>query len=160
MIIESIAFSIWFHSGMEYKLMEVKKHDIYFYASRKSLCNDAGKTIHYEAVEVNLGFLILPMNIDSGTFTAPKNGLYLFNFIGYHNRVEKNNCETTVQLLCNDIVKGTAKAASTNDASPILINRILGLKLNDRISVRLEQGCLKESNSEMFTHFIGVLLNA
>jgi len=131
----------------------MKTSEFYFVAFRKACFNQIGKSVVYEGMEVNLGTssAILPMNIDTGTFTAPKSGLYLFNFTGYH--MSTTSLVPTVQLICNDMVKETATAS---DGCVFLI-RVLELKIDDCVSIRLLKGCLNGS-SELFTRFSGILL--
>lgn len=138
--------------GVESQLRHLNKSEFYFVAHRKSSFDQIGKSVGFEGMEVNLGTssAILPMNIDSGTFTAPKSGLYLFNFTAYPTSM----MGSTVQLTCNELVKETATA---NNGCVFLI-RILDLKMDDYVSIRLLKGCLKGSSSDLYTRFSGILL--
>lgn len=127
----------------------------FFYARRLSnskSVSDGSKqeTITYHLVDSNGK----SMNGESGVFTAPINGAYVFHFIG-HSHVDR----TQVSLMVN----GKSKAESLVEISeaPLAMSSILRLKKGDEVSVLMIHGQLfDDSDTEQFyTQFSGFLLS-
>ncbi len=93
------------------------------------------------------------MNTTTGVFTAPKSGIYHFDFAG----LDKGDLEQLViQLRLNDIHIGYTYSPAVPMFSTVAIHSTLRLKRGDKIRIHLEKGTFE--NCPSCIHFTGRLL--
>ena len=90
----------------------------------------------------------------TGTFTAPKSGVYAFNFQGL--RYYPNGGDLRVRLRVNG--NGYMSSYASPNGVSVSLFSVLNLKSGDQVAVSCDSGILY-STTEYFTVFSGFLLN-
>ncbi len=126
--------------------MDIKTSSVHFYVSRTSDYSSVNKVISYEVTHLNLGYA---MNVGSGVFTAPKEGVYHFHFSGFG----RNYLDIDIRLNRGNIAR-TYCAGSDDTCS---IQSTLQLKKGDTVDLYLARGYLDNNPTEQLTHFTGWL---
>lgn len=95
------------------------------------------------------------MNTTSGVFTAPKSGVYHFNFFGLKKGFDLE--QLVVYLRHNSIRVGSCSTSHGATMFPVAIHATLKLKRGDRVDIYKEKGDFnhQEPNS---VHSTGSLL--
>jgi len=124
----------------------------------------ASKIIPFEVEVLNIGSAI---DLNTGTFTAPVNGVYHFSFkaVGHGMLLSEDQPYTTVRLLRNgndDVSQAYAstknKIGVDNDtAFTLTLNSILNLQKGDVIQLVLNVGAIYDDDTSN-TQFIGYLM--
>ena len=141
--------------GIESQLgfVDVKTVPIHFYVQRYSSYFTRG-VVPWENAQVNVGNA---MNLTSGLFMAPKNGIYQFHFSGINSRVPGANDTDFLGIYIrrNEVWSGKALGSTRNYETGSL-HSTFKLKRGDRIDLFLWTGGLFDS-SDNFSHFTGWL---
>ncbi len=129
---------------------------VYFNVQKSSPFNIADKVVPFEKEILNVGGAF---NMKENTFTAPKGGIYEFNFKGM-----KNGALTylVVALRVNGkpVAYAWAEYVNRHDHyTPFFLHSILKLKKGDRIDLFMEDGELLDDLNQ-YSHFTGKLLFA
>ena len=96
------------------------------------------------------------MDAESGVFTTPINGTYVFCFNGVSDAKR-----TQVSLIVNG--KSEAKSFVEISEAPLTMSSILRLKIGDQVSVKLVEGKLfddSDNGQHFYTQFSAFLLSA
>jgi len=133
--------------------MDVKS-PVYFYAQRATDYYGDGNPIPFELTRLNVGN---GMNISSGIFTVPRDGIYFFSFNGLKSA---NAIPIYLNLMVNGYIAGSSFTGATEDYFTVSLSSTLHLTNGDRVYLKLDDvGILDESASAgPFTHFSGILL--
>ena len=137
-------------------ILDVKTKDVHFYVQRNSSFSKRHSVIPFELAWLNKG---LAMNLTSGIFTAPVNGIYHFQFSGV--KAESSDfLEIFIQV--NGVNVGLAYTEDTNHtkaAFGISLTSSLRLKVNDRVNlIKYKSGTLYDDIQHL-THFTGWLVD-
>ena len=132
---------------------------VFFSAYRTtSWCNNPNTVITYNNLNVNEGN---GMSTSTGVFTAPKKGIYQFQFNGITNIGNL----TQVFLQVNGITKtGTMFYDSTINQTAgtyrhaMTTGTIVSLNVGDKVRILFKEGCLLDNSFDMLTQFYGSLL--
>ena len=127
-------------------IVNVKSSPVQFYVQRNSTYS-AGGVIRWELARLNIGGA---MNLETGVFTAPHDGVYHFHFSG--NGDPSSN--SFFFLRSNGVDVGIAYAKSNLDSASL--HSTLQLKKGDRIDLWLTEGTLAD-NEFHSSHFTGWL---
>ena len=130
-------------------VVDVKSSPVYFYVQRRSTYLRTGSTIPFEIVRLNVGG---GMNINSGIFTAPKSGIYLFSFTALKDRPANT---LRVDLYHNLNVITRAEGTGVKGLFTATVSSTLSLKFGDRISLQLVSGRFLNGG---YADFNGILL--
>ena len=131
--------------------VDVKSNPVYFYVQRNSGYNTEGVPIPFDVAKLNVGEA---MNLASGTFTAPRPGIYFFSFSG----ICASGPTIHPGLYLNSNLIGRGHGQET--FATFTIQSTLQLNAGDKVSVQLVpsgNGSLFD-NTDHHTHFIGWLL--
>ena len=131
---------------------DIKTSPIQFYVQPTSSFSTRFTTIPWQLTRLNVGDA---MNVTTGVFSAPKDGVYHFHFSGITFR----NNFFVVNLRLNDNVVGSSNAdargqSEAHDAGSL--DSTLQLKKGDRIDLWLWGGLLYDDGNQS-THFTGWL---
>jgi len=125
---------------------------VQFYVQRNTVWSTLNTPMPFQITRLNTGNA---MNIETGTFTAPKAGTYAFAL----SCTESGSTKPLVSLRLNgnqiaisDIINGSGTWKSGS------INSILKLKVGDQITIVLRNGALYDGGDDTRTHFTGILL--
>ena len=129
--------------------IDVQSLPVHFYVQRNSSFLKIGSIIPFELTIINVGSA---MDISSGIFTAPTDGIYRFSFFGAKYSA---NQSTLIKLRLNQEMIGSAYATEKIEFCPFYIEVILQLKLGDRVDLFLEEGNCYEVMNVHLTHFTG-----
>jgi len=135
--------------------LNVKSSPIHFHVQRSTPFKDENKVIRpYEIELLNQGGA---MNLTSGVFKAPVNGIYYFSFRGILHPQYLMDLNY-LHLRKNDSIVSTS--ISSRNWHTVSLECTLRLKKYDRIDVKKGQnaGELLENIKEHLTHFSGHLL--
>ena len=136
--------------------VDVKKSPVYFYVQRNRGYWTTLTTIPWELAQLNIGNAI---NLETGVFTAPKEGVYQFHFSGIS--FIRNHFQITLRL--NGVRVGYT-IADSRASGPMAyteyntgtLHSLLKLKKGDQVDLWLHMGALYE-DANHFTHFVGWL---
>ena len=120
---------------------------VYFYVQRNSSFSTVG-SIPFELAQLNEGSA---MDIGSGVFTAPDDGIYHFSLSGIK---DDSNQLVWVKLKLNGEMIGSAYATESMPWAIYHLQSILRLKKSDQIDLFLEKGTCYD-DKDHWTHFIG-----
>ncbi len=96
------------------------------------------------------------MNLATGVFTAPVDGIYHFEFSSLKDATDPSSIFITLQV--NGVGIGTAYATNLpNYLGFSGINAYLRLKTGDRVTLYKTGGALQDDNR--YTHFTGSLVD-
>ena len=138
-------------------LLDVKSSSIHFYVQKNIGFDEPNKVIPYEVELLNVG---QAMNLKTGIFKAPLNGIYYFSFRAFHGAAAATlfAANTKVSLRLNGKIVTTG-VSSTMGGYTFSIECTLKLKKGDRVDVKKgASGALKDDSIEHLTHFSGHLL--
>lgn len=96
------------------------------------------------------------MNLRSGVFTAQKNGIYLFSFVGIKN---SDTVQLVVQLRKNKEIVGQMVSAIQCGSYTITLTSILNLKTGDTVDLYKTTGDLYDDEGGRYTHFTGRMID-
>ena len=133
--------------------MDVKS-PVYFYAQRATDYYGDGYPIPFELARLNVGEA---MNISSGIFTVPRDGIYFFSFNGLKSA---SAIPIYLNLMVNGFIAGSSFTGATEDYFTVSLSSTLHLTNGDQVYLKLNNvGILDESASAgPYTHFSGMLL--
>ncbi len=134
---------------------------VFFSAYRTtSCCNNRNTVITYNGLNVNVGS---GMNISTGVFTAPRKGIYQFQF----NGVTNIGAATQVFLQVNEIARtstiffdSTIIQSAGTFRHAMTTGTIVSLNVGDRVRIFFSLGLLIDSDPDKSTQFYGFLLKA
>jgi len=140
-------------------LIDVKSSSIHFYVQRNSGFDQPNKVIPYEVELLNEG---KAMNLKTGIFQAPSNGIYYFSFRGFLGTptipTSLFSLTTQVYLRLNGKTVATGASSSLGGFS-FSLECTLKLKKGDRVDVKMGKiGALWDNKNEHLTHFSGHLI--
>lgn len=140
-------------------LVDIKSSPIHFYVQRKSAFDLPNKVIPFEIEVLNEG---RAMNLATGVFRAPVNGVYYFSFRWFTSsssaRILMLQYTPVISYLR---VNGIVKATSTTVIAGVTVSLecTLRLKKGDQVDVKKgPKGIFDDNNIEHLTHFSGTLL--
>ena len=129
--------------------IKTRTSPVYFYVQRNSSFSTVG-SIPFELAQLNEGSA---MDIDSGVFTAPGDGIYHFSLSGIKGNLSQI---LRIKLRLNGEMIGSA--FTTKEWATYHLESILQLKKGDRIDLFLDKGTCFD-DEEHWTHFIGYHFN-
>jgi len=125
---------------------------VYFYVQRNSSSATRGPSIvRYSIQLLNVGG---GMNRSTGIFTAPKHGVYHFDFVGMKF---DDISPLTIHLRVNGLRIGESFSGYGPVIVPVTIHSTLRLKSGDRVDVFIDRGSLAFCAISCI-HFTGWLL--
>ncbi len=95
------------------------------------------------------------MNLSSGIFTVPKNGVYYFSFAGMKDSSDK---DVVVYLRKNGVNIAKGQSSIITGFSMLSFASTLYLKVGESVDVYKTTGNLTDTAEEMFTHFTGWII--
>lgn len=132
--------------------MDVKSSSIHFTVQRKTDFNLTNVVLPFEYELLNVGNA---MNLVSGVFTAPVDGIYHFEFSGMKD--SESPAQIYVSLQVNGVTIGTSYASNLNYHLFLSgINASTRLKRGDEVRLYKTTGILNDNSH--FTHFSGWLV--
>ena len=138
--------------------MNIKSSPIYFYVQRNTDgFNTARIPIPFDVERLNVGGA---MNLTSGKFTAPLNGIYAFSFTGRMNLPGSVNFFIDMYLNGNRISAGRADHGGANGQSETFsFHSTLNLQNGDQIWLEISQMSTGTYlTGALYTQFSGYLL--
>ena len=96
------------------------------------------------------------MNLTTGVFTAPKNGVYHFYFSGFANRPQNNVVEIFLRLNGNHVAMALGDGRNSGDFDTAFLHSTLKMKQEDQVDLYLYGGSLRDQ-AELLSHFAGWL---
>ena len=127
----------------------------YYFEARRStdLRCSSNTTVSYD----NLDEIGKSMDMLTGIFTAPENGIYVFSFHGLRNTLASKPEDYATRILFK--VNGNLRIASYAESnSPVGFTSILTLQPGDKVAVSCNLGVLYSKPQEMHTIFSGYML--
>ena len=139
-------------------LLDVKFSSIHFYVQKNIGFDEPNKVIPYEVELLNVG---QAMNLKTGIFKAPVNGIYYFSFRAFHGAAAATlfAANTKVSLRLNGKIVTTG-VSSTMGGYNFSLECTLKLKKGDKVDVlrKGKSGTLIDNSNEYLTHFSGHLI--
>lgn len=134
--------------------------EVYFNVFRNASFSEQKKVIPFHGALLNVG---QGMDVRSGVFTAPVNGVYAFHFDGVRSffadrSIQHQNGAVKVGLYHNGKLVASAEEAAHEDIGSLSVNSILHLRAGDSVEMVLLYGILHDSVHHMSTRFSGALL--
>ncbi|KAI9559363.1 hypothetical protein GHT06_016152 [Daphnia sinensis] len=119
--------------------VDVKSKPTYFYVQKKRSFSARDVAIPFEVEKVNVGNA---MDLKTGTFTAPRDGMYFFSFTGLASTAPtKETAFSGVGLFLNAIQVGRTWVheadVTFNHDRPLTLQLTLKLKTNDRVWLQI-----------------------
>ena len=105
-------------------------------------------TIPFELARINVGKV---MNVKTGVFTAPKEGIYCFPFFGI--KEESDNFYVLLRKNENPVKTSIIYDIDVPRFSPYGLQSVLRLREGDEIDLYLWKGILFDTDAHL-THFI------
>ncbi|EFX82922.1 C1q and tumor necrosis factor-related protein-like protein 3 isoform b isoform 2 [Daphnia pulex] len=139
---------------------DVKSLPTYFYVQNTGQFSTSVVPIPFGLERLNIGGA---MNKTTGTFTAPRKGVYYFTFSGV-SAINSAPGFVDVGLMVNGVQIGRAECFSTTgggDWETLTLQSTIELKTGDLVWLQIQnlRGASLQDNSEgLFTHFSGWLL--
>ena len=142
--------------------VDVKSSPVYFFVQRNATVFDATRTpIPFDVERLNVGGA---MNLTSGIFTAPRDGIYSFSFSGlvFFPPSSSSRVYLHIYMYLNgsNIARGAADEFGTSEQyETISFQSTFNLKAGDQIWIEIDRmytGVYLDDN--YFTHFSGHLL--
>ena len=139
--------------------VDVKSSPVYFYVQRNSpIFNTIGTPIPFDVERLNVGGA---MNLTSGKFTAPRDGIYSFSFSGLMYFPPSSSTvflEVYMYLNGSFIARGRADEVGTvSQYETISWQSTLNLKAGDQIWIEINSMSTGVSlNDSYFTHLVGI----
>lgn len=141
---------------------DVKSTSVYFYVLKSNEARSG--RITFKIQKLNVGNA---MDLSSGTFTAPRSGVYSFSFSGVARlSVTKFTGYYKVALVHNGNVVGHGRghfdSGNTPDYQTLSFHSTLHLNAGDQVWIQNDDiralAKLQDGGGEYYTHFTGVLL--
>ena len=137
--------------------LDVKSSPIHFYVQKNTDFDQPNKVIPFEVELLNEG---RAMNLKTGIFQAPLNGIYYFSFRGF--------CGSSAAIFSSPshhvFLRLNGKTVATGVSSSLggytfSLECTLKLKKGDRVDIKKgKSGALMDNSNEHLTHFSGHLL--
>ena len=138
---------------------DVKSFPVYFYVQKDRRFDKINTPVPFDIETSNVGNA---MNLQSGVFTAPRNGIYFFSISGIAHVTSKAHGVFHLKLILNGKYVGNGAADTVGVAyETVSIQSLLVLKVGDRVWLELPRGQVNaylHDNSNHFTHFTGWML--
>ena len=142
---------------------DVKSAPVNFYVQRNSSFTTKSTPIPFELARVNDGNA---MDLATGKFTAPRNGIYFFSFTGLAGfPASTSKVSLDVHLYLNGGRIGVSYVSEANTVnyqlSPLTLQSTLNLKKGDQLWLEIyaiSTGVELFDNSYRHTHFTGFML--
>ncbi len=132
----------------------MKTKSVHFYVQRSTSSSFTNTVLSFEVERLNMGDA---MNLATGIFTVPVDGIYHFQFSALKSLNSTANVFVSLQV--NDVTISTSYAAS--DISPYLtlsvINASIRLKVGDQVRLYISSGSLTDG-ANRYTQFTGWLV--
>ena len=126
---------------------------MYFSVQRNTIYDSFTTVIPYEKETLNIGGA---MDLESGVFTAPTKGIYLFTFTTNSCCTENN--ASWIRLRLNEEEIATSYVPDDRYSMPLSVT--IRLEKGDEVDVYLYLGSLLDDDGIYhFTHFSGILLD-
>ncbi len=127
---------------------------VYFNVQKNASFSTADEVVPFEKELLNVGGAF---NMKENTFTAPKGGIYEFNFKGMKNG-ELTYLVVALRLNGKPVANAWAESIKNHDFyTPFYLHSVLKMKKGDRIDLFMKQGTLLDDQYQN-THFTGKLL--
>ena len=153
-----VLYLIGFQTWVGYS--DVKSSLVYFYAQKDKKHNETGR-IPFEFTRLNIGGA---MNISSGIFTVPRNGIYSFDFSGvarYPTSPNRTYFAFSLTLNGNEIGRTDVDTNDDNSLYTHSLHSTLELKTGDEVWISIHftapNTCLYDDWLH-YTHFSGHLV--
>ena len=140
--------------------VDVKSSPVYFYVQRNNHYNATGTPIPFDVERLNVGGA---MNLTSGKFTAPRNGIYGFAFTGFaHFPSSSSRVYFDVVMYLNGNLIGNGYADedyTTGQWEMLSFQSTLNLRKGDGIWLQIgDMSTGTNLFGSYYTHFSGYLL--
>ena len=142
--------------------VDVKSSPVYFYVQRNSpVFNTIGTPIPFDVERLNVGGA---MNLTSGKFTAPRDGIYSFSFTGSaHFPASSSRVYLRVHMYLNgsNIARGFADEVGSTEIEDetFSFQSTFNLKAGDQIWIEIDSTSTGVYlHGGWYTHFSGYLL--
>ena len=141
-----------FHTDLETIIgnVEVKSRSVHFYLQRNTSSVTNKGILRFELARLNVGGA---MNLSTGIFTVPLNGIYHFDFSGVMENVRET---IAVYLQVKASFNQVISAIGTNYVTGVLTGSFR-LKQGDRVNLYKDKGTLLDKQN-FLTHFTGWLV--
>jgi hypothetical protein len=143
---------------------DVKSAPVHFYVQRNSNFNTKYTPIPFDLARVNEGNA---MDLTTGIFTAPRNGIYFFSFSGladFPTASSEVGLGVILYLNGERIGAGYVEESNTvaNQNSPLTVQSTLNLKSGDQVWMEIDvistETSLNDNSYNHNNHFTGFML--